>query len=265
MALRFDTFIPPLGSTGNVYQPYGNPLSAFQTFIPPLYAQGWSNPLFNAAQSYQYSFARDMANLQQQAETNRGFGLNDIWDKMGDWLWNRNDNDKVSGALQDAQSIPNAKIDLTPFNRQSAPSPANVSSGMPRTDPYLRYGITQTYHNPSSWYPSGLHPGVDYGMGVGTMVGSPVAGTVIQVGPYGDYGNLVIVRDAQGYQHYLSHLSQFNVHPNDAVTLGQILGLSGGVKGAPGSGLSSGPHLHWEVRDSSGNTVDPNTWLSYGI
>lgn len=50
------------------------------------------------------------------------------------------------------------------------------------------------------------------------------------------------------------HMSEIHVTKGQQVTAGQIIGLTGGAKGHPGAGNSTGAHLHWELRTNSNFT-----------
>lgn len=98
--------------------------------------------------------------------------------------------------------------------------------------------------------PGHIHAGIDIGVSNGTPVVASRAGTVVAAGltdPNG-YGNLVTIRhDGNTYTRY-GHLSRVDVGRGQQVAQGTQIGLSGGVRGAYGSGDSSGPHLHFEIR-----------------
>ncbi|MBQ1648969.1 MAG: peptidoglycan DD-metalloendopeptidase family protein, partial [Bacteroidales bacterium] len=70
---------------------------------------------------------------------------------------------------------------------------------------------------------------------------------------YRGYGNLIIVRHANGLETFYAHLSARDVDVNDWVTAGQVIGKGGST------GRSSGPHLHFETR-YRGYAFDPE-WL----
>lgn len=99
------------------------------------------------------------------------------------------------------------------------------------------------------------HPGFDLAAPVGTEVGAAAAGTVTHAGPAGTYGNLVTVRHANGFETRYAHLSAVDVHVGDVVTPGQDVGKVGTT------GYSTGPHLHFEVRED-GQAIDPAPFLS---
>ena len=109
------------------------------------------------------------------------------------------------------------------------------------------------------------HGGIDYKMPVGTPVLAAADGIVetvtTQSGGARSYGNYIVLKH-DGFFTYYAHLSKFSVKVGDVVRQGQMIGLSGGAKGAPGAGSSTGPHLHFEVRkDKSGSGQDPKSWF----
>ena len=115
------------------------------------------------------------------------------------------------------------------------------------------------------------YPGRDYQIEVGKAITVFKPGTVVYAGlnPSG-YGNLVIVRHKDGKQTVYAHLSKINVREGDEIKEGEkrVIGLTGGAAGAPGSGNSTGPHLHFEVRDSRGNKItgynDGDAYFRFG-
>jgi len=87
-----------------------------------------------------------------------------------------------------------------------------------------------------------MHAGLDISANSGTPVLAAKDGTVVYAGRKGGYGNLVILRHADGYETYYGHLSVISVTTGGSVTKGQKIGLVGST------GKSTGPHLHFEVR-----------------
>lgn len=88
------------------------------------------------------------------------------------------------------------------------------------------------------------HQGVDYSASVGTPVSAIGDATVIFAGRKGQYGNLVILRHANGYRTYYGHLSRISkgVRTGRRVAQGEVIGAVGAT------GLATGPHLHFEMR-----------------
>jgi murein DD-endopeptidase MepM/ murein hydrolase activator NlpD len=96
------------------------------------------------------------------------------------------------------------------------------------------------------------HPGIDIAAGLGAPVWAASAGTVTiaQGGWNGGYGNVVMIDHNNGYLTVYGHLSQINVVPCESVSAGTGIGLAGST------GNSTGPHLHFEIRQN-GVAVDP--------
>jgi murein DD-endopeptidase MepM/ murein hydrolase activator NlpD len=99
------------------------------------------------------------------------------------------------------------------------------------------------------------HGGIDYAAPMGTNINVAGSGRVVAVGPAGDYGNRVIVDHGNGLSTLYAHLSSIGVRVGDQLRQGQVLGKVGMT------GRSTGPHLHFEVRDH-GVAVNPLEWLA---
>jgi len=97
------------------------------------------------------------------------------------------------------------------------------------------------------WRP---HHGVDYAAPYGTPVRSVANGTVIFAGWRRGYGKTVVVRHNNGYTTLYGHLSRIYVKRGQYVEQGQSIGAVGST------GLSTGPHLHYEVRHY-GKRINP--------
>lgn len=96
----------------------------------------------------------------------------------------------------------------------------------------------------------GQHNGTDFAVPVGTPIKAPDAGVISRAG-HGQGGEgTYIVLDAGGTVHKFFHLSKIEVQPGQQVKKGQLIGLTGNT------GLSTGPHLHWE-KHIAGRPVDP--------
>ena len=101
---------------------------------------------------------------------------------------------------------------------------------------------------------SRLHAGVDFGAPQGTTIYAADSGSVIYAGWYGGYGRTVIVDHGGGITTLYAHSSRLFVSVGQAVTQGQAIAAIGST------GLSTGPHLHFEVRQN-GNPVNPMAYL----
>ena len=95
-----------------------------------------------------------------------------------------------------------------------------------------------------------VHKGVDYAAPSGTPTYTVGDGVVDFAGVQGGYGNMVIVRHANGHSTVYAHLSRIQVRKGQSVTQGQVIGNVGST------GWSTGPHLHFEFR-INGVYTDP--------
>jgi len=88
------------------------------------------------------------------------------------------------------------------------------------------------------------HNGTDYVAPKGTPVSAMASGQVVAAGWQGGYGKLVVVRHPNGYKTSYGHLSGFakGIRKGAGVTQGQLVGYVGST------GMSTGPHLHFEMR-----------------
>lgn len=105
---------------------------------------------------------------------------------------------------------------------------------------------------------SGLwHNAIDYAVPVKTPVYAAKDGVVETVYPsylngpqwkgHKNYGGLIIIRHYDGTISLYAHLSMTMIREGTKVTQGQQIALSGGEKGKRGSGISTGPHLHFAI------------------
>ncbi len=102
-----------------------------------------------------------------------------------------------------------------------------------------------------------FHRGIDMASGRGTPIYATAAGTVVRVGRFGAYGNLVEIDHGNGVQTLYAHLHAYHVRRGDAVGAGQRVGLMGRT------GRATGVHLHYEVIVDD-QPVDPARFLRVG-
>lgn len=105
------------------------------------------------------------------------------------------------------------------------------------------------------------HPGMDLPAPVGTPIKAAAGGYIAWTRTGKQYGNYIMVVHAGGIATVYAHLSRFAVKPDTYVERGEVIGYSGGRPGDQGAGLSTGPHLHFEVRQN-GIPVNPENFLS---
>ncbi len=97
-----------------------------------------------------------------------------------------------------------------------------------------------------------MHTGVDWATTSGTPIVAAGNGTIEEAGRKGQYGNYVRIRHANGYQTAYGHMARISEGVGEGVKVrqGQVIGYVGST------GLSSGPHLHFEVLVNT-RFVDP--------
>lgn len=97
-----------------------------------------------------------------------------------------------------------------------------------------------------------MHTGIDLACTTGTPIYATASGIVTSAGPAGGYGNTVNVGHGGTCSTRYAHLSRIAVPSGTRVSQGQLIGYCGST------GVSTGPHLHYEVR-TGGRPVDPKT------
>lgn len=99
------------------------------------------------------------------------------------------------------------------------------------------------------------HKGLDIANSMGTPIRAAAAGTVTYA-QYnsGGYGNLVIISHGNGVQTYYGHCSKLYVTQGQTVSQGEVISAMGST------GISTGSHLHWEVR-INGVAQNPRNYL----
>ena len=114
-----------------------------------------------------------------------------------------------------------------------------------------------------------FHTGVDLAGAWHTDIVSIADGEVTMAGEDAAFGNYVevkhIVNGVTIYSFY-AHLAEIDVQVGDTITQGTKLGTQGGDPvNDTGVGLSTGSHLHFEIRTASGysNDIDPNTYYNF--
>lgn len=99
-----------------------------------------------------------------------------------------------------------------------------------------------------------LHAGLDFAAPTGSPVFATMDGNVSVAGWAGGYGLSVRLENGGALETRYGHLSRITVAPGSFVRRGELIGLVGST------GLSTGPHLHYEVR-VNGRAVDPRAYL----
>jgi murein DD-endopeptidase MepM/ murein hydrolase activator NlpD len=116
----------------------------------------------------------------------------------------------------------------------------------------MHYGQNE---NPiyGSWY---MHRGIDIStFRSGDPIVATADGKVVTVAFDQGLGNYIILEHKHGFLTRYAHLKAFNVQKGQTVQQGQVIGFIGNT------GLSTGPHLHYEVHLGS-ETIDPLRFLN---
>ncbi len=101
-----------------------------------------------------------------------------------------------------------------------------------------------------------MHKGIDIASSVGTPVVAAAPGEVITAGwNSGGYGNVIVLRHADGSETLYGHNSRILVRTGQIVQQGEQISAMGST------GHSTGPHLHFEVHPNGGSAVNPIAFL----
>jgi murein DD-endopeptidase MepM/ murein hydrolase activator NlpD len=159
---------------------------------------------------------------------------------------------KLSGVLIQAVRFKSAKVGGDFFDQ----------NGKSMRTGFLRYPVD--FRRISSGYGLRKHPilgtmrkhqGTDYAADAGTPVRAIGDGVVIHAGWSNGYGNEVEIRHANGFVSRYGHMRRLYVHGGQRVTQKQTIGEVGST------GLSTGPHLHFEML-VNGESRDPRRVLA---
>ena len=110
-------------------------------------------------------------------------------------------------------------------------------------------------HGIEDVYKRQFHYGVDLAIGAGTPIYAAKSGTVVQSTMASVNGNYVTIQHSDGTSTLYAHMSSRAVSAGDYVAQGSVIGYVGTT------GLSTGPHLHFEIY-VNGSTVNPMEYVS---
>lgn len=140
-------------------------------------------------------------------------------------------------ALSDIEN----RLDGAPFGR---PHHGRITS---------RFGYRA---NPFTGRGREMHSGIDIKGRTGEQVKTTAKGTVTFAGYMGGYGNVVMIRHANGFETRYGHLSRIRVKRGQRVDVGSVIGLLGNT------GRSTGPHLHYEITQN-GKKLNPERYFQF--
>ncbi len=120
------------------------------------------------------------------------------------------------------------------------------------------FATRRCYNCPDGSTPTTYHGGMDMAASIGTPVRAPADGKVVFAGALSDRGNTIILDHGLGVYSLMGHNSKLIATVGQMVRKGDVISLSGN------SGLSTGPHLHWELH-VSGPPVEPREWVARSL
>ena len=137
----------------------------------------------------------------------------------------------------------------------------NAKEAIQKTLKYTRISSPFGYRSDPQSGKRKMHNGIDFAAPAGTPIYTPVSGTVTRSdspGNTGGFGNLVVVTDSNGTQHYFAHQSKRLVSKGTRVAKGAKVGLVGST------GKSTGNHLHYGVK-KNGSWINPASYSLVGL
>jgi len=132
-----------------------------------------------------------------------------------------------------------------------APGPFSLPVGSERRT--SNFADRRRYRYPDQQVESSIHAGIDFGVPRGTAVHACAAGRVVLAKTRMVTGHSVVIEHLPGVFSLYYHLDALTVRSGDLVAADDLIGYSGST------GLSTGPHLHWEIR-VHGEAADPDAF-----
>ena len=128
-----------------------------------------------------------------------------------------------------------------------------LRAAIPRSPIWLKQPVARNIGDRFGPRGNRFHTGLDYPAATGTLVTAAGRGEVVFAGwDTGGYGNTVVIEHPLGVRSLYAHLSRIGVNKGGAVSAGDTVGRVGTT------GISTGPHLHFELR-LRGAAIDPQT------
>lgn len=100
-----------------------------------------------------------------------------------------------------------------------------------------------------------MHFGMDFSAKTGTPIYATANGVIKRISSKGSFGKHIIINHGFGYETLYAHMNRFATRKGQKVKRGEIIGYVGNT------GMSAGPHLHYEIR-KDGKRLDPINFYS---
>ena len=249
------------GRTGHVYVETTRPLAVSATWIgqpvvfSPIHPDGLRQFALLPVDALQEPGAYD---LVLSYTTARGTQVSRTWQiqiEAGDYESQEIvvSDDKAAEMTPDAinaerEKVVNAWSQVSPVLQWQGTFLRPIDPQYPTTSPF---GTRRAYSVADI---GNFHAGQDFGSPEGVLVTAPAAGTVAFAERVTVRGNAVILDHGRGIFTGYWHLSEIKVQVGQQVAAGDVIGIVGNT------GLSTGAHLHWEMR-VNGVAVDPTQFL----
>lgn len=176
--------------------------------------------------------------------------------------------DELNGKIENIEEIIGLKSDETTYEGRvdlatiTSAQKQFMLQNIPSGYPVIYSGITGKFGN--RMHPvlkrKAFHPGIDLRAKMNTPL-KVTADGIVEYAAYSKgsgYGNLIIIHHAFGFKTYYGHLNKVTTKAGNAVRKGDIIGYTGNT------GLSSGPHLHYEVRHIQ-KPLNPINFLKWNM
>ncbi|MDX8056196.1 M23 family metallopeptidase [Lentzea sp. BCCO 10_0798] len=166
----------------------------------------------------------------------------------------RSKSDAADKAVEDAAADLRRRLDELAKRRtaQSWPLPVVLRGREVRRCSLRRRGVVTSNFAPR-W--GAMHDDLDVANRIDTPVVSVMDGVVAEAGPASGFGLWVKIVHTDRTTAIYGHVDSYSVRAGQRVSAGQVIAAMGN------RGESTGPHLHYEIWDSSGRKIDPLVWL----
>jgi murein DD-endopeptidase MepM/ murein hydrolase activator NlpD len=158
----------------------------------------------------------------------------------------------IDGLISRASSLANDFRDVSDTLERNYARFANTPSIMP-TAGWLSSQFSQSRFHPIL-HENRRHEGIDVTAPTGTPIVAPAGGRVVFAGNNQGYGLVVEIDHGNGIRTRFAHCSRLAVRTGQTVTRNQLIAAVGST------GLSTAPHLHYEIH-VNGKPVDPLTYV----